>query len=807
MDIFSSQLVARDSGTLETLGAVGVDLAPLTSVDALFSVLARKGLAATWAKIATYKMTEGPLALPIGDFLRGAARASGVQIVFDWCSQRRYGGITRKVIDELHLPRDGQQVRGVRYVDNPRSLFHPKLLLMGLAVPNGDELRLAIFGSANTTRGGLKTNTELGVLSAWRKSNGGTHGWPEVEQLFERWTAHAKPLDKAGLDALAEDADELNGWMEAAVPGAVYLRPYQEEAVRTLVDAWKRERYARRPTANWKGTLLVLPPATGKTLCALAAASRILKPKPVGDQDDEAPRGPIVWLSDKPLLAAQAFEEFRRTGFLRRGMLGVLAKGGQIRRSTMADQWSIDEDEDQRGHDDGLLRDWLRPRLRAEQAIVFTTKGDKKSLNALADVGAGLTIVDEAHHAIAPGWHEALVKLRSYLVIGLTATPYRKSPDADETSKLLVRFSAGSTPWLSCFPLKRQQVLSKAPGVKDRRVAYGRPVESFYETVFTGTDLAVLSLPTFTTVSLVDTNGQQVEVRPIGNHAQRIRFFEDPFSGTRDLKELVEDPRTANAALDEIDRHACKRAKTASAAKQTTVVFARTVRHAERLKDILTNTDMLLVVVHSQDGRTIEGRHRELQHVREKPGSVLVCVDMIVEGVDLPSADVLIMTRWTASERLFWQMIGRGLRGPAIGGTKHVDIITYTLAFAAFDDQKLGGVQIVDDELLKAFGRYAKRKRERLKIPAAQGRAMNQSEDGSGPQRRHGHMLTYDINRREDLGIDGHFFDVVVRRADTNTVVFECSRVKRPWEDLRRVYYDQGRKGRNYRFVVSSRPD
>jgi superfamily II DNA or RNA helicase len=768
--IFASHLVARDVTTQETLAAVGVDLDPLTSFDSLFSALARKGLTARWAKIAAYKMTEGPLALPIGDFLRNAARASGIEIVFDWCSQRRYGGITGKVIDELDLPRNAKIVLGVRYVDHRRALFHPKVLLMGVSAKTGDELRLAIVGSANITGGGLHTNTELGVVSAWWNKDRAANGWPELDDLFASLMKAAKPLKVTDLSLLAADAPELSGWTEAGVPGAVSLRPYQEEAVQALVDAWE-ERYARRPSATWKGTLLVLPPATGKTLCALTAACRILDA-----EDGRSRSGPVVWLSDRPLLAAQAFEEFRRTGFLQRYVIGALVKSGRILRSTMAGQWDIAEDGEERRPSElgrGLLHDWLASRSRATRTIVFTTKGDAKSLRTLGDVGPSLTIVDEAHHATAPGWHETLTALRSFLVVGLTGTPYRKAPETTETDELLGSFSVGANRWLSCFtPARQEHICAVTAEAEARKVAYGQPVASFYRSDFTGTELSVLSAPTFTTVSVVNEEDREpIQIRAVGGtRTQRIRFFEDPFSRTRDLDELVDDPKAVKAALESIDNDTCDRASRAQDEEKTTLVFARNITHANILHDLLLDRGVCPVVIHNEDERTVEGRHRDVQSVRDQAGSVVVCVDMVSEGLDLPSADVIIMPRWTASERLFWQMIGRGLRGPAIGGTERVDVITYELAFGA-DERGVVTVQVVDRLLLEAFGKHAKRSHAELPVRPTRDHTKGRRVGRTASRRRQGDMVLGEINHRASLGLEGDSFDVVIWRPSTGDEV------------------------------------
>lgn len=807
MNIFSSLLVVRDAASREVLAGFGIDLRSPTAFDDLFNVLGRlDGVRCTWAKIASYRMTVGALSGSIGRFLREAACGSQLEIVFDWCSHRHYGGITQELVSELSVPSVDGVVHGVRYAGTSASLFHPKLLLIGLALPSGEQLRLVVLGSANMTAGGLRRNTELGVVFAERvlSSQRAVLGWPEVYELFEGWKSQAKPLTVEDLERLPVDSDELHEWTETGLPASLRLRPYQQAAVDAIVRAWEG-RYQKRPSANWKGTLLVLPPATGKTLCALAAACRILERDELSD--------PVVWLSGGPLLAKQAYDEFQRTGFLQRRAIGLLVEAGRIRRSTGTDDMG---DSDERS-----LDTWLNKRgAQKRPAILFTTKGDKRSLSAFSSKSPGLTIVDEAHHATAPGWNDALTGLRSYLVVGLTATPYRKYPRSEETRKLLCDFSVGSQPWLECFVRKHQAEVRKAEGAEDKKIAYGQPVEAFYNKSFTGTELPVLSVPTFVPVSVVDaTAGEPVVVRPLGNKPQRIRFFENPFSDVRDLRDLcdlVHKPEIVKAALDAIDQDACNRAKRASVDKRTTIVFARNIQHAKILQNQLKGKDVEPTLLHSQDQRTLQERHIELQHVRKVQGSVLVCVDMVVEGVDLPTADLLVMVRWTSSERLFWQMIGRGLRGPDIGGTKNVEIVTYKLQFgdASEDIEDTASVQTVDEQFLDAFGEHAKERLATLEVKSPGSGSVatkaKMSTDWAGGdrdsrQRRQGPMLFGDICHRESLDLDGNVFDIVIR-TDSGTIVDQRDGVRDPWRVLRNLYSD-GRRGRKYRFVVTGRDE
>ena len=67
---------------------------------------------------------------------------------------------------------------------------------------------------------------------------------------------------------------------------------------------------------------------------------------------------------------------------------------------------------------------------------------------------------------------------------------------------------------------------------------------------------------------------------------------------------------------------------------------------------------------------------------------VMVNVGMLTTGFDDPKIRCVVLARLTFSKNLFWQMIGRGLRGPFAGGTPDcyiIDPIRLTERFEVFD--------------------------------------------------------------------------------------------------------------------------
>jgi superfamily II DNA or RNA helicase len=86
------------------------------------------------------------------------------------------------------------------------------------------------------------------------------------------------------------------------------------------------------------------------------------------------------------------------------------------------------------------------------------------------------------------------------------------------------------------------------------------------------------------------------------------------------------------------------------------------------------------------DGATNKARRRALiADFRAGRVQVLCNYALLSTGFDAPKVDVVFIARPTQSLVLYSQMIGRGLRGPAIGGTQAcrvVDVIDNIIGFS-----------------------------------------------------------------------------------------------------------------------------
>jgi len=90
------------------------------------------------------------------------------------------------------------------------------------------------------------------------------------------------------------------------------------------------------------------------------------------------------------------------------------------------------------------------------------------------------------------------------------------------------------------------------------------------------------------------------------------------------------------------------------------------------------------------DGATDKGLRRQfLEDFKNNRVQVLCNYGVLSTGFDAPKTDLIFISRPTTSIVLYSQMVGRGLRGPAIGGTEHcklIDVRDNIVSYSDYDD-------------------------------------------------------------------------------------------------------------------------
>jgi len=246
-------------------------------------------------------------------------------------------------------------------------------------------------------------------------------------------------------------------------------------------------------------------------------------------------------------------------------------------------------------------------------------------------------VIDEAHHAPARTYRKLIedcTRLGSGRVLGLTATPTRTAP-------------------------RERLVLSRL--FKDRvlyQVGMRRLVER-----------GTLARPLLVHVA----TGQDLSEG----------VTEEDLSHLKQFGELSEEWRARIAQLSARNRVIVDHYVDGRGKYGKTLVFATSVDHAALLVDDLRAHGVRADYVAHQrlDGSSPDNGAR-VAALRAGELDVLVNVQILTEGVDIPDVQTVFLARPTQSETLFRQMIGRALRGVSAGGTE-------TAYLVAFEDQWL----------------------------------------------------------------------------------------------------------------------
>ena len=250
-------------------------------------------------------------------------------------------------------------------------------------------------------------------------------------------------------------------------------------------------------------------------------------------------------------------------------------------------------------------------------------------------------VIDEAHHATAKTYRKLIKnlteKVQQFRMIGLTATPFRT---ADDEQGLLAKV----------FP---DDIIYKV----DLRTLISRGIlsEPIFEEVNTDFDMTKL------------LSEEQID---------NLKYFDIDTIGKATAKTIAEND-TRNWVI--VNRYQKNRSK-----YKQTIVFALNQDNAIALKKLFEQEGIKVDYVLSsiKDQATgVSSSNKEnkgkIDKFRKGDLEVLINVNILTEGTDLPNVQSIFLARPTISSILMTQMIGRGLRGEKAGGTKDAYIVSF----------------------------------------------------------------------------------------------------------------------------------
>lgn len=247
-----------------------------------------------------------------------------------------------------------------------------------------------------------------------------------------------------------------------------------------------------------------------------------------------------------------------------------------------------------------------------------------------------MIVVDEAHHTFARSYRDTLKFLFKYRpdakLLGLTATPVR-SNDAD-SSTLLRLF--------------------------DNNIIYSVPMSKLIAE-------GVLAEPVFTQIN---TN-EDFEPVITEDEAQKIkRYGELPESL---LNKIAVCASRNGVIVSEYLKNSEKYGKT--------IIFCLNILHCNLLCKELRKHKVRCDCIYS--GK--EDNSYVIEQFKKGQIDVLINVNIMTEGSDVPDIETVFLTRPTQSEGLLMQMIGRGMRGVQARGTEKVNLVDFNDRWHVFN--------------------------------------------------------------------------------------------------------------------------
>ncbi len=254
------------------------------------------------------------------------------------------------------------------------------------------------------------------------------------------------------------------------------------------------------------------------------------------------------------------------------------------------------------------------------------------SLWSTSDYPISLIVVDEAHRVIAPTYKEATQKVISNntKVLGLTATPGRGVEDEFGNAELS---------------------------------------DFFFNTIVSLEDPGGGSAIEYLRKKKVLADVEQTLLKvPVG--------FELTKAEKRQLEKMLDYPKGLLTRIGKDDLRnleILKKLKEILIKGKQCLFFSCSIEHS---KFICALINYMGFTAKHIDGSTERNERRSaIENFKNKEVQVLCNYGVLATGFDAPKIDVVFISRPTKSIVLYSQMIGRGLRGPAIGGTEECIVV------------------------------------------------------------------------------------------------------------------------------------
>lgn len=377
--------------------------------------------------------------------------------------------------------------------------------------------------------------------------------------------------------------------------------------------------------SNSYSTLVVLPTGGGKTY---TASLWLLK-----NAIDKGKK--ILWIAHRQMLLEQAAESFQKYAYAE-----VVPHISSFAFRIVSGSSSHDRTSD------------IKPK---DNLLIVSKDSIGRNLNRLDSWLAGedeiYLIVDEAHHSTAKTYRKVIEYVKSKVpcvkLIGLTATPFRT---AESEQGLLAKIYTD--------------------GIKDGQVVHNDIGIAYQIGLKELINRQILSNPTFESCYTEEKFGESLGV--------------DAWKSIQNFDAIPDDIAEQMAESAERNKLIVERYRKNQDKYGQTIVFAVNVMHAIQLTALFKKAGIkadyiVSSIKDSVTGVTISSQENEQKIADYRDGrlQVLINVNILTEGSDLPKTKTIFLARPTVSTILMTQMIGRALRGTKAGGTAEAYIVSF----------------------------------------------------------------------------------------------------------------------------------
>ena len=554
----------------------------------------------------------------------------------------------RLVVDELELGLNPQQIDAILRRKTPQEIEERRAAIRECST---DAERLLAAVGEQALRRDLPSS-----LPAFLESYGVTlMGVDVAEAAIATWDTDALKQYKWALDHLdppskwaglqpavgfvcslgfsAEWAGERDGkrdpFLEVEGPYSLpELHVYQKTIAKNVREMLRDE---HGDGAERRG-MISMPTGSGKTRVAVQAIVEAMR--------DDGFRGGILWVADRDELCEQAVEAWRQVW---------ASIGSQASRLRISRMWGRQPRP--------LPTNELHVVIATVQTLNAKLSNQRGEYEFLADFK--LVVFDEAHRSIAPIFTSVMqdIGLTRFqaadepFMLGLTATPYR-GHDEDETARLARRYGS-----------KR---LDSGAFASDEPEAVIRELQ----------DMGVLAQADHKTI---EGETFSSDTFPPDEWERILEELEQALS----LPWLPQSVEDRIAQSSERTRRIVEAYETHVHPDWPTIIFATSVEHAQTVAALLTRKGIQSRAV---SGETeMATRRRVVEEFRRGEIRALVNYGVFREGFDAPKTRAIIVARPVYSPNLYFQMIGRGLRGPKNGGDDRCLIFNVRDNIESFD--------------------------------------------------------------------------------------------------------------------------